>query len=205
MINLYNLLVEIHEQPLKYLRKPTLKYLHTFMSGYLMCLGYLNKQDVIDFYQDFQIFIQNKYEILLTLHYTDIIQFYCVDEEEAFERYFELLDEYVKGVELSIETGSAVMNNIYDVLQIIKKRPKLYLARVSLVDLHVFINGYIACMNEYDNKKHDFYPDFQEFVQQKYDVKFYKHWSDIIQFYSGGGEEAFNKFFQLLDEFMDYS
>lgn len=95
------------------------------------------------------------------------------------------------------------MENLYNILMLVKERPKMYLRRTSLKYLHVFINGCIACMNSFENnKKYEFYPGFQEFIQKKYHVNFEKHWSDIIEFYCFDEEKSFYKFFDLLDEFI---
>lgn len=95
MNNLYYLLLEIRKDPYKYLERPTLKYLYTFMSGYIVYMNYINQEVDLAFYQDFQKFIEHKYQINLSMHHTDIIEFYCMDEGEAFDKYFELLDEYI--------------------------------------------------------------------------------------------------------------
>jgi len=98
------------------------------------------------------------------------------------------------------------MDILYGILLRVKKRPGMYLRRVSLKYLYVFINGCLACLDESDQVQgHDFYPGFQEFIQEKYKVEFDKHWSDIIEFYCYREEEAFYLFFDLLDEFIEKS
>lgn len=98
------------------------------------------------------------------------------------------------------------MENLYYILMRVKKRPKMYLKRNSLKYLYVFINGCLACMNHQEsNKTYEFYPGFQDFIQEKYKVHFPKPWFDIIEFYSFDEEKAFFKFFELLDEFIENS
>lgn len=77
------------------MERPTLKYLHAFMSGYVVCKNYIDQEAHYDFYPGFYNYIQDKYNILLTLCDMDIIEFNCSSEEEAFEQYFILLDEYI--------------------------------------------------------------------------------------------------------------
>jgi len=96
------------------------------------------------------------------------------------------------------------MDALYAILLRVKERPGMYLKRVSLKYLYVFINGCLACLDESGQEEgHGFYPGFQEFIQEKYNVNFHKHWSDIIEFYCYHEEEAFYLFFDLLDEFIE--
>ena len=95
MNNLYNLLLKIRKDPQHFLERPTLKYLHAFMSGYVVCKNYIDSEAHYDFYPGFHNYVQDKYHISLTLRDMDIIEFHCNSEEEAFERYFILLDEYI--------------------------------------------------------------------------------------------------------------
>jgi len=93
---LYYLLLEIREEPYKYLERPTLKYLHSFMSGYIVYRNYIDREIHYDFYQGFSRYIQEKFQIYLSVSDMDIIEFFSTSEEEAFNRYFELLDEYLE-------------------------------------------------------------------------------------------------------------
>jgi hypothetical protein len=96
------------------------------------------------------------------------------------------------------------MDKLYDLLLKINKRPKMYLKRTSLKYLRVFLNGYVACINHIDSESHfEFYPGFQEFIQEKYNVSIPKHWTSIIEFYCFAEGEAFNRFFELLEEFLE--
>lgn len=95
MDNLYHLLLQVHKEPYKYLNRPTLDDLYTFISGYIVFMNYIDREIHYDFFQEFQKFIEDKFQINLSLHHTTIIEFYCRDKQEAFDRYFELLDEYL--------------------------------------------------------------------------------------------------------------
>lgn len=93
--------------------------------------------------------------------------------------------------------------DLYDILQQIRKRPKMFLARCSLKYLNTFLNGYVKCMNHTDPEcNYKFYPGFQEFIQKRYNITTEKHWVDIIEFYNLDDEIAFEEFFKLLDEFL---
>jgi hypothetical protein len=43
--------------------------------------------------------------------------------------------------------------------------------------------------------------EFQDWIQEKYDILDSKSWANIILENSTGEEEAFNNFFELFDEF----
>ncbi|MGC6768254.1 hypothetical protein [Enterococcus sp. LJL51] len=47
-----------------------------------------------------------------------------------------------------------------------------------------------------------FYEGFQEYIQQKYNINSSHNWSDIIIFYCTTEEQAFDKFYELLDDFL---
>jgi hypothetical protein len=93
---LYNLLSEIHKYPTKYLERPSLKYLHAFLSGYVVCINHIDSEIHFDIYPGFQEFIQAKFNINLSINILDIIEFHCFSEEEAYHRFFELLDEFLE-------------------------------------------------------------------------------------------------------------
>ena len=91
------------------------------------------------------------------------------------------------------------MNEFYELLINIKNKPNIYLGKPSLELLRAFISGYVICKNY----NLDYYPDFQEFIQQKYKIDFTKHWTEIINFFSSNEEEAFYKFYEHLEEFLN--
>ena len=94
------------------------------------------------------------------------------------------------------------MEIIFDLLQDIRKRPNLYLGEASLELLNAFIGGcsfYCLIVNGYYP---EFFPGFQEFVQTRYDIHTVHGWWSIIRSFCANDEEAFYKFFELLDEFL---
>lgn len=93
------------------------------------------------------------------------------------------------------------MNKLYGNLQEIKKRPGLYLEEKSLSRLDSFILGYCKCESDLGIEKNILFDGFQEFVQEKYGIKSHSA-SQIISFYSISKSDAFDKFYSLLDEFL---
>jgi hypothetical protein len=95
------------------------------------------------------------------------------------------------------------LDKFYELMQKIKERPNLYLGKKSLECLHSFVNGYIFCLyNQSGELCPDFLTDFQEYVQIIYSITSTQSWDRIISFYSTSDEEAFYKFFDLLDKFL---
>lgn len=92
---MYQLLMNIRKKPAIYLGKPSLQRLRHFISGYYLCLDRHGLLDEYKYFQGFQNFVQDKYKITLTQHWTNILEFYDGDGEKAFERFFELLEEYL--------------------------------------------------------------------------------------------------------------
>jgi hypothetical protein len=94
---------------------------------------------------------------------------------------------------------------IYKLLENIKKRPKMYIGSLSITKLHMLLMGYsMAKMEVSLNKTIEESAElreFQDWIQEKYDILDSKSWANIILENSTGEEEAFNNFFELFDEF----
>lgn len=98
------------------------------------------------------------------------------------------------------------MPGIYDLLENIKKRPKMYLGSSSITRLHMLLIGYNIGINEggSDKIKEEFkFQDFQKWIQKKYDVLSSKSWATIILENSANESDALNKFFELFEEFIN--
>jgi recombinational DNA repair protein (RecF pathway) len=96
------------------------------------------------------------------------------------------------------------MSGIYDLLENIKKRPKMYIGSLSITKLHMLLMGYsIGKMEENLNKigEESKLQEFQQWIQDKYNVLASKSWATIILENSTNEEDAFNKFFELFNEF----
>ena len=93
------------------------------------------------------------------------------------------------------------MDTLYRFLQKIRKRPRIYLGEPSITALRHFIYGYGCCfrLNKIcvDNTCLD---GFQEYVQKYYNTRLTKDWAGLILDHSANEKEAFEKFFELLDE-----
>ncbi|MGL6337683.1 MAG: hypothetical protein ACRC80_00920 [Waterburya sp.] len=98
------------------------------------------------------------------------------------------------------------MPSIYELLKNIKQRPKMYLGSLSITKLHMLLIGYnIGKMEKNLNKieEDSKFRDFQQWIQEKYNVLSSKSWANIILENSMNEEDAFNKFFELFEEFIN--
>ena len=100
------------------------------------------------------------------------------------------------------------MERLFRLLYKIKENPALYFGgRETLALLRAFIGGYIERQWEIEKSPEFTYAlnGFQEFVQKKYKLgNFTVHsWDRIIDFYSSSDKEAWDRFYKLLDEFLN--
>jgi len=93
-------------------------------------------------------------------------------------------------------------NDYNEILMGIRKRPKMYLGKKSLRNLHMFMEGYKVSMYR---KPCTFIHDegFMEFIHEKYNDYVTLHYFQVIERHSNSEEEAFDKYFELLDEFTE--
>jgi len=89
----------------------------------------------------------------------------------------------------------------YDKIQTIKERPGLYIGKKSLILLHAYMNGYMDRQRELEGQGEGFNFEFQEYIQKRYNITSSHHWSSIITFFCTTDAEAFDRFYELLDEF----
>jgi hypothetical protein len=98
------------------------------------------------------------------------------------------------------------MNNFYDLLQKIQKRPALYLGRKSIFSLQAFLDGYYYARREIETPLTPQELEFQEFLQwmrQKFEVETGQLWSSILLFHSADESNAIERFFSLFQEFIN--
>ncbi|MGL5061222.1 MAG: hypothetical protein ACRC62_14715 [Microcoleus sp.] len=124
MLDLYELLGKIRQRASLYLGKKSLSHLHVFLDGYTFArrqLGIpLTEQEKQ--FEDFQEWIENRFNQADTQSWSRIILFYSEDEADALNRFFELFEEFkncenlpkvdaINNVEMS-EDLSVVAGNI---------------------------------------------------------------------------------------------
>lgn len=91
------LLAKIHSRPGVYLGTKSLIKLKHFMDGFFEALylcGDTDEKSVSPYPEGFQEWIAMKYDITSTHHWSSIITFHSVNDEEAFDTFFGLLHEF---------------------------------------------------------------------------------------------------------------
>ncbi|HBL14372.1 MAG TPA: hypothetical protein DD379_23885 [Cyanobacteria bacterium UBA11162] len=98
------------------------------------------------------------------------------------------------------------MLDLYSIIEKIKKAPSMYLGRHSIICLQAFLSGYSVAkyqLGEQPTKQDQDFMEFPEWIRQRFNVQTSQSWANIILFYSEDESKALDKFFELLDEFIN--
>lgn len=113
---------------------------------------------------------------------------------------------YLVNFQNRIRQGENALDKLYNQLQQIRQNPIIHLGQKSLQLLKAYIDGYVQYHVEIsDESKCFFLPKFQEYVQQHYNISKTHSWVPLITFYSSSDANAFDNFYELLDEFFSES
>ncbi len=97
------------------------------------------------------------------------------------------------------------MSSLFPLLKKIQAKPGLYIGKASITELRMFIVGYRFARSEIKlpttESETDFYKNFQPWLQMRLNVRTSNSWDKIILFNVINDQQAFDYFFQLLDEF----
>lgn len=98
MISFYELIEKIKIRPALYLNKRSLTHLKTFIDGYTFALrqAHIPVSQEEEEFEEFQEWIEQKYNQYSTQHWSKIILFYSEDERDALDNFFELFTEFIK-------------------------------------------------------------------------------------------------------------
>jgi hypothetical protein len=97
MSDLFTILKKLQAKPGLYIGHPSVGNLFMFLAGYKAAkleMGVKPTPEELNFYREFQPWLQEKFSISTSKSWAKIIQFYSKDEQEAFDRFFELLSEF---------------------------------------------------------------------------------------------------------------
>jgi hypothetical protein len=97
MSSLFELLGKIQQQPGLYLGMSSIAALRHFLVGYKFALqemGLLPTEEELDFYQEFQPWLQRRLSVRTANSWDKIILFKWVDEKASFTQFFQLLEEF---------------------------------------------------------------------------------------------------------------
>ncbi|NER50804.1 MAG: hypothetical protein F6J92_29865 [Symploca sp. SIO1A3] len=95
--NLFELLEKIRQKPGLYIGSPSVTALRYFLVGYKFArqeMGILPTELELDFYQEFQPWLQRYFQIQTTNSWDKILLFKYIDEKIAFANFFQLLEVF---------------------------------------------------------------------------------------------------------------
>jgi hypothetical protein len=118
--DLYELLDQIKLRPELYLGMKSLIKLRHFLDGVLHVLALDEQSDCLDFLKGFQEWIEIRYDIDGSHHWSSIINFYASNEADAFDIFFKHLSQF-----LSLDTS------VRDYLNLLQKREDWLEAKAS--------------------------------------------------------------------------
>lgn len=93
------------------------------------------------------------------------------------------------------------MNALVELISIIRKRPIMYLGEDSISRLKSFIDGW--CFRDPDNiADFEVLLGFQQWIENKYNVKTAHSWAHILLFYGLDESRALTLFFNEFDLYL---
>lgn len=96
MDELIEILQDIKVRPEIYLGKKSLELLKAFITGFMICQNKLIHSSPDAIFLGFQKYVEQKYGLETTHGWHSIIRFFTSSDEEAFDEFFLLFDNYTK-------------------------------------------------------------------------------------------------------------
>ena len=97
------------------------------------------------------------------------------------------------------------MDNYYDLLEQIHRKPGLYIGTPSISNLYMFLIGYNFSRRQLSiplTEEERAFREFQPWLQERLKLKTSKSWSQIVLSHSADERDAFERFFTFLEEFV---
>ena len=115
MASLFQLLDKIQVKPGMYIGGTSVTDLFMFLGGYKTArheLGIPLTEPEKRFYREFQPWLQRRFGITTSRSWAKILEFHCINQKEAFESFFKLLDEFCASEALDKDEQPLTMNTI---------------------------------------------------------------------------------------------
>jgi hypothetical protein len=148
-----SILWRIREHPLEYLSSKSISRLRAFHDGYTLRQDeeLPNEPREGPVLTGFQRWVEARFKVTLSVSWTDIILAYSEDEADAFNRFYDLFEEfedYKKGTgEMQpMEYPSPrymSLRSLFVLMSEVRKRPPLFLLHDCLTLLRAYLDGFI--------------------------------------------------------------
>ncbi len=97
MSKFFEILEKIKTKPVMYIGSPSVNDLFHFLVGFKTALRELGIQatdEEMDFYREFQPWVQKKYHVSTSNSWAKIIMLHCGSEQEGLNVFYKLLEEF---------------------------------------------------------------------------------------------------------------
>ncbi len=97
------------------------------------------------------------------------------------------------------------MSDYYDLLKQVQKKPGLYIGNSSISNLYMFLTGYHFARCQLSiplSVQEREFQEFQPWLQEKFGITTSQSWSQLILFHAVDERDAFDRFFELFEEFL---
>lgn len=197
------LIFKIKKEPKVFINQKSLRSFDNFIGGYDYC-AYENNIYDCNCWHGFQEYVEKKYNSHTTHGWAQLIDFYSDSDEEAFDNFFKIFEEFLKMPQKPFKNyfNEEIKPSNYELLKRIYKRPGLYLRIKSLRNLFEFLNGYIYCCKTYNIEENFHLNKFEKHLQKKYKTS-NRSWYKILSFNCLTDELCFDKFFIEYSEFLE--
>ena len=94
------------------------------------------------------------------------------------------------------------MSTVYEMIQKIRARPKMFLGHPSVNNLYVFLTGFTYARKDDGVGDFDFLAGFGQWVHDRYRITSTQSWAQIIQFFSTCEEDELPLCWKLMDQYI---
>ena len=102
MSSIISILRRIDEKPLLYLGKKDIGRLRFFITGYLICEEDNNQSESTEIFESFKKYFDTIYGIRSYYDYASVLRQQFNSEEEAFDKFFELFNQFLFQKEIKL-------------------------------------------------------------------------------------------------------
>jgi len=169
--------------------------------------------NIIRFYTDNEEYAFEKfYEELKLFYESDTViesENVCISDED-YEYYgvgnIQLYGHNIEPVIFkNVQYNNIFYQKLWKLLTMIKNAPLLFIGEKSLSLTNIYIRGFIDAYNLRCEKEtsYEFFPGFEEWVNQKAKLNLYRPWYKVILFLSVTEGDAFDLLFHYLEEYTE--